>query len=149
MLVAWPNSNSKDYKYVVWVRMLQFGNKFRITRLFEQSVEDIRKQEAEILDIEPMFTFSPVGFVNLAIDLAIGALSFDISILISGSIESNEAITMIGFMIVIHLVLLMVIIFSIMFIRQIAPDKEQTRNSVATMAITMGLMAMITAVIAL
>lgn len=132
------------YKFRLWIELpTSSSHPKRIVPLLNQSLDDIQTR-TDVIDVDCTVNFDLANLGSVAINLIIAAFTVDITILIEETSQPKS----VGFVLLIHLLLLIGIVISLMFSEHTNPKEiNQKRISVA-FAILFGLAAMIAALFA-
>ena len=133
-----------DRKFRVWIREQQEGSSSVISPMLGQSLAAIRKRE-DIVDIDPMVSLDVADFASLGLDLVIGAFAIDVASLLD--VQGDPI--MIGYVLVGHVFALIGIILFVMLNQLARPDEQKMKRIRATIAIGLGLVAMMISFLAL
>lgn len=133
-----------EYKFRVWIRQQHQNGNVTISPMLGQSLAVVRKR-LDIVDIDSMASFDVGDFASLGVDLVVGAFAVDIASLISAQGDP----TRIGYVLVMHIFALIGIIMFVMLNQLAGPDEQKPRRVRASVAIGLGLVAMMISFLAL
>jgi len=124
-------------KFRVWTQKQENNGTIPISH---QNLDDIRKNK-NIVDIELMVNVDITNFSMVAIDLIIGAFAVDITSLIN----TSTVPTIIGYVLIAHLMMLIGIVLFLMLSTSVPPEAHTLRKIEALIAIGLGVLAMMIA----
>jgi len=133
-----------DYKFRIWVRQDDGNGHSTIAAVQGQSISSILRH-TDIVDIDSMVSFDLADFATLGIDLVVGAFAIDVASLLSSDVSP----TSIGLALVMHVFALIGIIMFVMLTQLANPTEVKTKRIRASVAIGLGLIAMMISFLAL
>ena len=132
------------YKFRLWIEQPpSSSHPKRVVPLLKQSLDDIQTR-TDVVDVDSAVSLDLANLGSVAINLIIAAFTVDITYLID---ETGQP-TSVGFVLLIHLLLLIGIVISLMLSEHVNPGEVNKKRIRVAFAIILGLMAMIAALLA-
>jgi hypothetical protein len=132
------------YKYRAWVRQEHRNGHVTISPMMGQSLATVRER-SDIVDIDTMVNFDIADFGSVGVDLIVGSFAVDIASLL----RAQNDPTRIGYILIMHLFSLIGILMFLMLSQLSGPDEQKSKRILSSIAIGLGIVAMMVSFLAL